>query len=219
MGRRLIFTPLDASVIQQGFLNDGQNPPVDGQFPSLTSGNNFSNFCAITLPGVPLTDGKQIPTGSCNGSPIDASSKFQHPKNLDTIPANIPFNISMKINNIDAGHFTNAKENYYAAPQQLNAQGTIIGHTHVVIETLSSLTQGTPTPSYFSRNCFIILSQGINTPIENGAVSTPVVTGVPAGFYRLCSQNAAMNHQPVIVPIAPHGNIDDCVYVSQHLSS
>ncbi|KAJ7677232.1 hypothetical protein B0H17DRAFT_945192, partial [Mycena rosella] len=39
--------------------------------------------------------------------------------------------------------------------------------------------------------------------------------GVPAGFYRLCSQNAAMNHQPVIVAIAQHGNRDDCVYVSQ----
>ncbi|KAJ7491211.1 hypothetical protein FB451DRAFT_981489, partial [Mycena latifolia] len=53
---------------------------------------------------------------------------------------------------------------------------------------------------------------GINTPIVNGAVSTPISVGVSAGIYRRCSQNGAMNHQPVIVPVAQYGNLDDCVY-------
>lgn len=35
--------------------------------------------------------------------------------------------------NIEMGSFTNAQENYYAAPQQLNRTGFIIGHTHVVV--------------------------------------------------------------------------------------
>ncbi|KAJ7168330.1 hypothetical protein C8R43DRAFT_984019 [Mycena crocata] len=206
---------LDPSVVQKGFLNNGQNPPVEGQFPSLTSSNNFINYCSLTLPGTPLTNGQQITTGSCNGAPIGLipstekmpSSKFKNPRNLDTIPANAAFNISLALNNVDAGHFTNAKENYYAAPQQLNAQGTIIGHTHVVIEALSAIDQDTFT----DPNTFIFF-KGINTPLVNGVVSTPVAAGVPAGVYRLCSQNAAMNHQPVIVPVAQHGNLDDCVY-------
>lgn len=34
--------------------------------------------------------------------------------------------------------------NYYAAPQQVNQQGLVIGHTHVVIETLSSFDATEP---------------------------------------------------------------------------
>jgi hypothetical protein len=56
--------------------------------------------------------------------------------------------------------------------------------------------------------------QGINDAGVNGILSTPVATGFPAGAYRLCSINSASNHQPVIVPIAQHGSLDDCVYVS-----
>ncbi|KAJ7315735.1 hypothetical protein DFH08DRAFT_715280, partial [Mycena albidolilacea] len=58
---------------------------------------------------------------------------------------------------------------------------------------------------------------GINDPLVNGQVSTVVGNstqgGVPAGAYRLCSMNAAINHQPVIVPIAQRRMLDDCVYV------
>ncbi|KAJ7115107.1 hypothetical protein C8R43DRAFT_1078355 [Mycena crocata] len=206
---------LDPSVVQKGFLNNGQNPPVEGQFPSLTSENNFINFCAQTLPKTPLTNGQQVTTGSCNGAPIGLipstakmpSGKFSFPKNLDTIPFNKTFTIQYTLKNIDAGHFTNAKENYYAAPQQLNDQGTIIGHTHVVIEKIQSLT----TTEVTDPNVFFFF-KGINTGLVDGKVSTEVTGGCPPGVYRLCSQNAAMNHQPVIVPIAQHGNLDDCVY-------
>jgi hypothetical protein len=79
------------------------------------------------------------------------SSKFTNPKNGDTIPANAAFTISMAINNLETGNFVNAEENYFAAPQQLNAQGTIIGHSHVVVESLQSLDQTTPTnPKQFA---------------------------------------------------------------------
>ncbi|KAJ7166954.1 hypothetical protein C8R46DRAFT_1351156 [Mycena filopes] len=215
---------LDPSVIQKGFLDDGQQPPVAGQFASTTSGNNFINFCALTLPGTPLTNGLQIAGGSCNAAPIGLipsfekmpSSKFTNPKNLATIAADTNFTITMQLNNIDAGHFTNAQKNYYAAPQQLNADGVIIGHTHFVIESIPALDTATATdPRKF------VFFKGVNTGLAVGGaaageVATPVGSaskpGVPAGTYRLCSQNAAMNHQPVIVPIAQHGNLDDCVY-------
>ncbi|KAF5392584.1 hypothetical protein D9757_002138 [Collybiopsis confluens] len=205
---------LDSRVIASGFANNGQDVQEAGQVASLTSNNNFINFC-LTQGNLPITSGQQITTGSCNPAPIGTipsvqnmpSAKFANPANGDTIPANTQFTISMNINNIATGNFVNANENYFAAPQQLNGQGQIIGHTHVVIETLSDLAQTTPTnPQQFA------FFKGVNTAAVNGAVSADVTSGVPAGAYRLCSINSSSNHQPVIVPIAQHGSLDDCVY-------
>ncbi|KAF8203165.1 hypothetical protein BJ912DRAFT_943061 [Pholiota molesta] len=205
---------LDPRVIASGFANNGQDVPTAGQVPSLTSTNNFINFC-LTVPNLPITNGKQITTGSCNPAPIGVipsadqmpSSKFTNPKNGDTIPANAAFTISMAINNLETGNFVNAEENYFAAPQQLNAQGTIIGHSHVVVESLQSLDQTTPTnPKQFA------FFKGLNAAAQNGVLTADVTNGVPAGAYRLCSINSSSNHQPAIVPIAQHGSLDDCVY-------
>jgi hypothetical protein len=143
---------LDPGVIASGFANDGQNVPAAGQVASLTSTNNFINFC-LTVSNLPLTNGKQIATGSCNPAPMGAipskdsmpSAKFTNPKNGDTVAANTAFTISMAINNMQTGAFVNAEENFFAAPQQLNAQGLIVGHSHVVVETLQALDQTTPT--------------------------------------------------------------------------
>jgi hypothetical protein len=90
------------------------------------------------------------------------SSKFTNPKNGDAIPSDEAFAISMAIKNLETGNFVNAQENYFAAPQHLNSQGTIIGHSHVVVELLDSLDQTTPTSQkvfFFSKYahvyCFI----------------------------------------------------------------
>lgn len=56
--------------------------------------------------------------------------------------------------------------------------------------------------------------QGLNAAAQGGVLTADVTSGLPAGDYRLCSINAAANHQPVIVPVAQHGSLDDCVYVS-----
>jgi len=205
---------LDPSVIATGFADDGQSPPVAGQTASLTSKNNFINFC-LTVPNLPITNGLQITTGSCNPAPIGSipsvnnmpSAKFTFPTNGGTVTANQAFTINMAISNLDAGHFTNAQKNYFAAPQQLNSQGTIIGHTHVVAELLSGLDQTTPT----NPNVFAFF-KGIDGAAVNGIVSANVTAGLPAGAYRLCSINSSSNHQPAIVPIAQHGSLDDCVY-------
>ncbi|KAJ3789714.1 hypothetical protein GGU10DRAFT_383910 [Lentinula aff. detonsa] len=203
---------LDPQVIATGFLNNDVQEA--GQVASLTSNNNFINYC-LTQGDLPITSGKQITTGSCNPAPIGTipsvqnmpSAKFSNPANGATIPADTAFTITMNINNLDTGNFVNANENYFAAPQQLNAQGQIIGHTHVVIEALSDLAQTTPTnPQQFA------FFKGVNTAAVNGAVTADVTSGVPAGAYRLCSINSSSNHQPVIVPIAQHGSLDDCVY-------
>ncbi|KAJ7640124.1 hypothetical protein B0H17DRAFT_960638 [Mycena rosella] len=220
---------LDPSVICTNFTDNGQNPPTAGQSPSLTSTNNYINFCALTLPATPLTNGGQITTGSCNPTPIGLipsvdkmpSAKFSFPKNGQTIPANVAFNITLNILNLQAGVFTNAVKTYFAAPQTLNAQGLIIGHSHVVIETLDSLDQTTPTDP--QKHLFF---KGINSAAVNGVLTAEVAAtnpvgvtvasgsvGVPPGAYRLCTINSSANHQPVIVPVAQHGSLDDCVYV------
>lgn len=137
------------------------------------------------------------------------SSKFVSPKNGDTIKANTAFTITMAIQGMQTGFFVNAAENYFAAPQFLNAQGQIQGHSHVVVEALSSVTQTTPNdPKVFA------FFKGLNAAAANGQLTADVTAGLPAGSYKLSSINSAANHQPVLVPIAQHGSLDDAVYVS-----
>jgi len=206
---------LDPKVLATGFENNGQNVPTAGQVASLTSSNNFINFC-LTAPNLPITNGKQITTGSCNPAPMGLipskdnmpSAKFVFPANGDaSIVENTAFTIKMAIKNFQSGAFVNAEENYFAAPQQLNNQGQIVGHSHVVVEALSALDQTTPTdPTKFA------FFKGLNAAAVNGILTADVTAGLPAGFYKLSSINTAANHQPCLVPIAQHGSLDDAVY-------
>ena len=108
---------------------------------------------------------------------------------------------------MQTGNFVNAESNYFAAPQQLNAQGQIVGHSHVVVEQLSAIDQTTPTdPTKFA------FFKGLNSAAQNGVLSADVTAGLPAGVYKLSSINTAANHQPALVPIAQHGSLDDAVY-------
>jgi len=205
---------ISPTVIQT--TDDGQNPPVDGQTGADVSKNNFANACALTLPKVPITNGLQITSGSCNPIPIGQipsvnnmpSSKFQSPKNLDVIASGQTFTISLATKGIQLGTFTNAQKTYFANPQKLNAQGQIIGHTHVVMETIDSLTTTTvtdPTKFFFFK--------GVNTGQDaQGNVAVDVTGGVSPGVYRMCTIVSSATHQPAIVPIAQHGSLDDCIY-------
>jgi len=203
---------LDPSVIATGFLNNGQSVQEPGQVASLTSGNNFINFCA-TVPQLPITNGKQITTGSCNPAPMGLipsttnmpSAKFVFPTNFATIQANTNFTIQVAISGMQTGFFVNAQQSYFAAPQQLNAQGQIIGHSHVVVETLTSLSQTTPTdPTKFA------FFKGLNDAAVGGILSA--TANLPVGVYKVSTINTAANHQPALVPIAQHGSLDDVVY-------
>ncbi|PIL34550.1 hypothetical protein GSI_03328 [Ganoderma sinense ZZ0214-1] len=204
------------SVIATGFENDGQAVPEAGQVASLTSSNNFINFCA-TEPGKPLTNGLQIVTGSCNPAPMGViaaftnmpSSKFVFPANGATVPANKDFTIQMAVKNLLTGNFVNAGENYFSAPQQIDAaSGNIKGHSHVVIEALPSL--GSTAPTDPTRFAFF---KGLNAPANAaGILTADVPNGLPAGSYRIASINTAANHQPALVAVAQHGALDDMAY-------
>jgi len=207
---------LDPSVIATGFQQDGQETPAAGQVASLTSANNFINFCATVKK--PITNGQQIKAGSCNPAPMGViasssnmpSSKFVQPANLDTVKANTAFTVQMALNNLEAGNFVNAVQNYYSAPQQVNGQGNIIGHTHFVIQAIDSLT----STKVLDAQTFAFF-KGVDTGAgADGTVSVQVANGLPAGTYRLASINTAANHQPCLVAVAQHGSLDDQVYVS-----
>ncbi|KAI9451418.1 hypothetical protein BJY52DRAFT_1191013 [Lactarius psammicola] len=197
---------LDPRVISKGFEDDGQKNGNPGQVASLTSGNNFINFC--------LT----IKTGSCNTAPMGVlpsadnmpSSKFTSPRNLDVIKANANFTIKMKIQNLEAGNFVNAESNYYSAPQQLNKEGNIIGHTHFVVQKVESFT----STKVLDPKVFTFF-KGVNTPADaRGEVSVSVDQGLPEGDYRLASINTSENHTPALGPVAQHGFFDDVIYFS-----
>lgn len=207
---------LDPRVIATGFENDGQDTPEAGQVPSLTSSNNFINFC-LTVPNLPITNGKEIKTGSCNPAPMGIiaattnmpSAKFVTPTNGLIIPADTAFDIQLAISHLHTGNFANDATNLYAAPQQVDSAGDILGHTAIVIEFLSSLTDTQPTnPAEFA------FFKDLNLPAQNGVLSASVTAGLPAGAYRLASINFAANHQPVLVAVAQHGSLDDMIYVS-----
>jgi len=207
---------LDPAVISPGLAQDGQGAnPDPGQVRSLTTKNNFINFCLTQ--NTALTNGQQIVDGSCNPTPmgriisldVAPSAKFVFPKNTDSsLQPNQAFTVKLKVSNMALGNFVNAQSNYYAAPQQVNGQGAVIGHTHVVIEPMTAPDTTEPLdPLTFA------FFKGVNgAPDGNGIVTAAVDKGVPAGFYRLCSINTAANHQPVLVSNAQHGALDDCVY-------
>jgi len=206
---------LDPKVIATGFEQNGQETPTAGQIASLTSSNNFINFC-LTEPNLPITNGQQITTGSCNPAPMGViagqknmpAAKFTSPPNFGTIPANENFTITIAINQFQAGAFVNAESNYFAAPQTVNSAGNIIGHSHVVVEALPSL--GSTTPLDNTKFTFF---KGLNDPFSNGnQLSVTVAGGVPAGAYRIATINTAANHQPVLVAVAQHGSVDDMIY-------
>ncbi|GJN92294.1 hypothetical protein Rhopal_005324-T1 [Rhodotorula paludigena] len=182
---------LDPSQIAVGLANDGQDVPAANQVASATSTNNFINSCLLRT-DLPLTNGNQVTGGSCNAVPMGViaaqnrmpSSKFVSPKNLDVIPPNQDFTIQMAINNLETGNFVNAQQNYYSAPQATNAQGIIVGHSHVVVEQIDSLTSTQVTdPTQFA------FFQGLNLAAVNGILSASVSGGLPEGVYRVASND------------------------------
>jgi hypothetical protein len=210
---------LDPSVIAKGFASNGQqNLTEPNQVASLTSTNNFINFCATSK--LPITNGQQIKTGSCNPAPMGLipstqqipTSKFQSPKNLDVLKANTSFNVTMKIQGLETGNFVNAEANYYSAPQQLNSQGQIIGHSHFAIQKISAVD----STDILDPNTFQFF-KGLNDAAVNGLLSAEVTGGLPAGTYRVSSINTAANHQPCLPPLAQRGSLDDQAFVSRSL--
>lgn len=125
------------------------------------------------------------------------STIITFPQPGQTIQANQDFSVTLQINGIQAGAFTNAKATYYSAPQSLNGQGQIIGHTHVTIQDIGSLN--TPTPPDPTTFAFF---KGIDDAGNgSGGLSATVSGGLAAGTYRVCTMSSSANHTPVLMPV------------------
>jgi len=207
---------LDPAVLCTGFENDGQvNITSPGQVRSQTSSNNWINFCKTV--DKPLTNGTQIPSGSCNPVPIGVlpsvdnlpSAKFIFPPNFAALAKHTMFTIQVAISHLETGWFTNPDTTFLSAPLVVNANGDIMGHSHVVIELLTGFGQTTPTvPKHF------VFFKGLNLPAANGVLSTNVTGGLPAGYYRIAVINSGANHQPIASPVSQRGAMGDMVYFS-----
>ncbi|KAI2466769.1 hypothetical protein F4781DRAFT_339249 [Annulohypoxylon bovei var. microspora] len=202
---------LDANAVQTGSQSDGDPDAAEGEAASDTDNANFINFCS----GQTLTNGLQQKQGSCNGIvmgkiPAQAnmvSSVLQNPQHNDNLQANQDFDIQVQVANFQAGTFTNADNTYYSAPQNLNGQGNIIGHTHVTVQDLGNSLN--PTQPLDATQ--FVFFKGINDAGNgNGLLSATVTGGLPAGNYRVCTMFSSANHQPVLMPVAQRGAQDDC---------
>ena len=133
------------------------------------------------------------------------SAAMVSPLNGETCAANQPMNFAVRIDNVQAGIFTNPDNTYYAAPQQVK-NGVTVGHTHISVQTINGLTDSQPPDA-----AKFVFFKGINDAGQNGVLSANDTAGLPAGTYRVCSMTSASNHQPVLMPIAQRGPQDDCV--------
>lgn len=109
-------------------------------------------------------------------------SKFIYPKNGSLLAANTTFTVQLAIENLDTGHFSNAATNFLAAPQTVNDQGVLVGHSHIVIQALSSYMSEDPVdPRHF------VFFKAMNAAATNKILSVDVTGGIPAGIYRISS--------------------------------
>jgi hypothetical protein len=109
------------------------------------------------------------------------AAKITFPQNFGTFAADTEFTFKMSIKNMVTGNFVNANTNYYGAPQQLQGNN-VIGHSHVTVQKLDSLTSTQPLdPTVFA------FFKGINTAAVNGELTVDVTAGLPAGVYRFCT--------------------------------
>ncbi|KAK7049884.1 hypothetical protein VNI00_005314 [Paramarasmius palmivorus] len=207
-------TTLSTSVIASGFASNGQDPPATNQVASLTSVNNFINYCLLEIDTTPITNGKQIGRGSCSPTPIGVippisvmpSHKFQSPKHGDTIPAKTPFLVKLNYRNMNQD-MADPDNRYLSAPQQIGATGAIFGYSRIVIEALTAINQTSVTDP---RK--IAVSTALTEVDENGAMMTNITNGLPDGFYRLSSIALTANHYPVVLPVTQHGAVNDAIY-------
>ncbi|KZV99529.1 hypothetical protein EXIGLDRAFT_725005 [Exidia glandulosa HHB12029] len=205
---------LDPGQVQPGLANDGQAVPTAGQIASLTSTNNFINYCA-TRPDLPLTNGQQILTGSCNPTIMGEivakdkmpSAKITNPPNFSTVKAGETVSFKIAVKNMNTGNFVNAQQNYFAAPQTTDQNGILVAHSHITVNAISDFQDTTATdPQDF------VFFKGLNDPAVDGVLSADAVDGFKPGFFRACTINSAANHQPALVAVAQHASLDDCTY-------
>ncbi|EGG05646.1 uncharacterized protein MELLADRAFT_124060 [Melampsora larici-populina 98AG31] len=212
---------LSPQALQSASNSPGK--PVGPQVPSLTSPNNFINFCISTqgrAHNAVILNGAQSKNGpACNGIPMGMipgqdnlpHCRFESPKNMDKLPPGKTFKVTLVIKNLITGSFTNPEKTFYSAPTQLDPKTLfVVGHTHIVISQVQSLSSNEILDPFKFK-----FFKGVDGAADkDGKVSLEVKDGLPAGIYRITSLNSASNHQPIAAPLAQRGSYDDAIYIT-----
>ena len=106
--------------------------------------------------------------GEIPGTGNMITAAFQNPTNGDNIQADQTFDISVQVNNLAAGSFTDPDTTYYSAPQTLQG-GNIVGHTHVTCQVVNG--NNAPNPQEFA------FFKGINDNGNGGGLLSATVDG------------------------------------------
>jgi hypothetical protein len=135
------------------------------------------------------------------------STIITHPAPGQSMESNKTFNITIQTTHLKAGILSNPEASYYTAPQDLDDQGDIKGHCHVVVQEMGNMTARAPpdpkNPAFFQANAEVLN--------DDGRLQATVEGGLAPGIYRVCTIVSAENHQPVAMPVAARGSQDDCV--------
>nr|XP_019048829.1 hypothetical protein I302_02605 [Kwoniella bestiolae CBS 10118]OCF27759.1 hypothetical protein I302_02605 [Kwoniella bestiolae CBS 10118] len=199
-------TRLNNAVIQDTAANPNATA---NQAASATSNNNFIDFCV----GQSITNGLQNKAGSCNPVPIGQIPSTQNMISTMFVSPAYAIASMRKMNNdlttncVMLGSFVNAQKNYYAAPQQIDGSGQVVGHAHIVLQPMQAIDD----TSVLDPNTFTFF-KGMDLGDVNGLSTIDVQGGVPAGAYRMCTIMSASNHQSVILPVAQRGAENTCSY-------
>ncbi|KAJ7073770.1 hypothetical protein C8F01DRAFT_1098279 [Mycena amicta] len=171
-------------------------PRVDGDAQSLVLN---ATLVPPTFAADGLTNGKQISAGSCNAAPM---GEVPTTSNLPSVRSSRQmrlFSLSIAVNNLHTGVFTNPNETFLAAPQQLDASGFEID--------VNSTAPMDPRDFAF----FTLVSDAAD---DFGDIAQNIPGGLPEGYYRVTATTRASNHQPVLPPLAQTGSMDDVVYIT-----
>ncbi|KAF7309210.1 hypothetical protein MKEN_01123700 [Mycena kentingensis (nom. inval.)] len=210
---------LNSSLVVPAFAQSGL--ATGGVTASLTSTNNFINFCD-TVPDLPITNGKQLDSDSCNPAPIGEvppldklpTVRIFDPAQNDILTANTTFSLSFTAKGLHAGIFTNPNENFLAAPQQVAFDG-VLGHYSLVIQQIEPNSTAPLDPRDFAY--FSVLGDvpaEVDDKTGAGTIQTKIASGLPEGYYRATVSPHAANFQPVMGPTAQVAAFTDVLYFS-----
>jgi len=168
------------------------------------------------LTQLPLANGLQSRSAACNGIVMGTipgfnnmpNVKFITPVNNQVIPADTSFNLSAQVNNVNLGKFTNAQQNYFSAPCELDSSGNTIGHTHLTVQSIPAIDSTDPV----DPRAFVYFKGVDDAGNGAGLVSETVPGGLPAGAYRACTITSCSNHQIINSGVAQRGTMDECVF-------
>ncbi|KAL2911688.1 hypothetical protein HK105_208848 [Polyrhizophydium stewartii] len=120
--------------------------------------------------------------------------------------------IQLDVVNLVAGFFDLANEQYYMAPQTLDATTRMPeGHQHVTVQKLDG-SGAPPDPKVFAF--FKGINNAATDPEKRLLQATiPARTIKEEGTYRICSITGADAHQPLLMPVIARGSQDDCIRV------